>query len=198
MSKPTIVGHIVIWVEGYRNAIATAYRLNVPDDSITGWAVGTGNHYCSREFVDKLQRFKEYDDAIAWIDRRRRRAPHERFQLVYLRENPGRVNQMDAVSSLDEILEIDRRAAVEEAVREEQRKAVRRELFPFHEELSRCFGGAKAMRLAAFILEVRAQGADAVRDKSRATYYRYKKDLEIAGITIDAAEAVNSGLAGSA
>lgn len=180
MTKETFNGFIAIWIDGYRNSISTAARLNFSEDDLDGWALGTRNHYCSRHAFDKLQRFTSFDDAVTWIDAHRRKRPHERFQLIYVMERLGG-RDLVPVATLDEILKLDEDARVAES----HRKAWLHTVLPYFEELTARYGARKAGRLGTFILSLRKEGIEAVQKASRATFYRAKKDLEDAGLPLE-------------
>lgn len=171
-------GHIFIYVDGYRNALPTAFEINVPQHSWEGWAVGV-HRYCSRAYLEKMRRFESFDEAVAYIDKQRRKRPHERFQLMYCPEEslPGHLHP---VSSLDEILQIDQQVLQERTLRREWVD----EMLPALEQLKKFYKAGKAARLSMFLREVQEKGVASVRANAKSSFYKAVKDLHAAGVTL--------------
>lgn len=82
-------GDILIYVGGYRVDDFRCIEHNFPDGfpspTAGGWAVGNNarDRYCSRMALDKIRWFRDYDEAVRYIEAKRRKRENERFQLVY-------------------------------------------------------------------------------------------------------------------
>lgn len=174
-------GYLTIHVGGYR--LKSSYTIHVfsngtesysiPDrrlptevhspDTLAwaehGWAVGdnTRDRFCKWAAHDKVRRFLDYDEAVAFIHRLRqkRKARQEVYTLVYFpRTESGSVERFP-VSSLDEIVAFDEKTDAEYAVRQKRQQ----EVFPELDRLREHFGAAAGSRLSLLLAQLRSDGA---------------------------------------
>jgi hypothetical protein len=176
MDGKEFAGDLLIFVEGYMQKDFRCIEINSTDDFFwsTGWAVGDNSRgrYCSRQATDKIRKFREFDEAVRYIEARRRKRPKERFFLVYLLGNTW-----TRVSSLDEILAIDAAAAGEVRSEPSERSRQRSILLGLGHSM------AMANRLVFYLEEVREEGEAAANARlSRATLSRYARLLKEAGL----------------
>jgi hypothetical protein len=188
---PPFRGSLFIYVDGYSVDDFRCGELNLghkfsqpePDQMywyLEGWAVGDNSRdrYCSRNAKDKIRHFKSYDDAVEYIQRKRKKRPKERFSLVY---EVG--NQARKISLLDEILAIDAEIEADENARKESHE----NHYPGFEILSQKVGRVVAFNAAELLGLLRNEGEEAAKARfSRATFYRLKGILKEAGLLADA------------
>ena len=180
-------GDILIYVDGYRVEDWRCIEHNDPEGfpapHAAGWAVG-GNprdRYCSRLAADKLRRFKDYDEAVAYIQAKRRKRKDERFQLIYQLGD-----SFHEVSLLDDILAIDAAAdaanETERAIRAELKKEYDKD-FPGLDELRKVATGRTAFAASDLLGRIRNVGlVEARKSYPKASFYRLLKVLRQAGL----------------
>lgn len=174
MAEKEFAGDLLIFVEGYEQKDFRCIEINSTDDFFwsTGWAVGDNSRgrYCSRQATDKIRKFREFDEAVRYIEARRRKRPKEKFFLVYLLDNTW-----TRVSSMDEILALD--AAAVKVKPEPSERSRQRDIL-----LGLGHSMAMANRLVFYLEEVREEGEAVANARlSRATLFRYGKLLKEAG-----------------
>lgn len=178
-SGPDFAGGLMIFVEGYRQDDHRCWEHNEPDDyfwGAKGWAVGDNDRgrYCSRQSVHKIRKYRRFDDAVRYIEARRRKRPKETFFLVY-----ALGNRWDRVSTMDEILALDAAAAGAEVMAagpSGYARNVARLCELGHSRL-------QASRLAGYLRDIRQDGEDAASaGMSRSTRMRYAQMLKQAGL----------------
>lgn len=171
-------GDLVVFVDGYQQQDFRCLEINSGDDFFWehGWAVGDNDRgrYCSRRAVDKIRKFALFDDAVRYIEIRRRKRPKERFFLVYILGN----NWL-RVSTLDEILAIDavQASAAAAAAEPSERMRQRTRLIDMGCSFS------MANKLVYYLEVLREEGeAAANAGVSHATRMRYRQLLRDAGL----------------
>lgn len=187
-----LLGHFVVYIDGY---IVRDYRCedhNFPAEypwekrmftTEGGWAIGDNarNRPCAR-LHKRIRKFTAYDEAVSAIDARRRKYPHESHQLIY--RIPDQREEW-RVGSLDEALAIDaklRAAAVEQ---ERIRRVIWADEYPERERLTERYGKRAGFMLSEFLGFIRKHGFDQAISEagfSRSTAYRYRRQIEEAGI----------------
>lgn len=176
---PEFAGDLMIFVEGYGQDDHRCWELNEPDGFFwgdRGWAVGDNDRgrYCSRQAVHKIRKYRRFDDAVRYVEVRRRKRPKETFFLVY-----ALGNDWTRVSGMDEILALDAAAAgavVRAAGPSEYARNVARLCELGHSIL-------QARRLAGYLRDIREDGENAASaGMSRSTRMRYARLLEQAGL----------------
>lgn len=182
-----IEGHILIYVDGYRVKDWRCIEHNDPEGfpapHAAGWAVGDNprDRYCSRLATEKLRRFKDYDEAVAYIQAKRRRRKNERFQLIYQLGD-----SFHEVSLLDDILAIDVAAAAaketERAIRAELKKEYEKD-FPGLDALREVTTSRTAIAASDLLGKIRNVGlVEARKAYPKASFYRLLKVLREAGL----------------
>lgn len=181
-------GDLLIYVDGYKVEDWRCIIHNHPEDifpfpEAAGWAVGDNprDRYCSRLSVDKLRRFKSYDEVVAYIQAKRRKRRSERFQLVYQLGNA-----FHEVSTLDDILAVDaaavRERAALQALHAEQLKEFDKN-FPDLDELRKVTTNRTALAASELLGVIREKGIDQARATvPKASFYRLLKLLRQAGL----------------
>jgi hypothetical protein len=122
-------GHILIYVDGYRVEDWRCIPHNYPEDTFpfpdnSGWAVGDNprDRYCSRLATDKIRRFKDYEEAVRYVFEKQRKWKRQRFQLIYQLDT-----SFHEVSTLGDILAIDKAFDDEQRAIKQHREMLRRE-----------------------------------------------------------------------
>lgn len=198
-------GHLVIHVGGFKynhshtvvittteyGSMAIPDRLvparkhdpGSPEWMTEGWAVGDNarDRFCKWYSPKPKMKFKDYDEAVAFIHRMRqkRKARREDYTLVYVLKGADNNEQYHPVSFLDEILAIDREYEDAKAARED----AYRNNFPEIDALMERHGPAMAYRLSLLLAAIRKDGMQkTLEGMSRATFYRYVARLRNAGL----------------
>lgn len=187
-SDESFKGHILIYVDGFKVNDWRCIEHNHPEDifpfpEASGWAVGDNprDRYCSRLSTDKLRRFKDYDEAVRYVFEKRRKRKNERFQLMYQLGNA-----FHAVSTLDEILAIDKAHDDEQKAIEAQRAQLRAEFdkdLPGLDALQKVTGRQTAYAASELLKKMQDEGvATAKASIPASSYYRLVKALRAAGL----------------
>lgn len=178
MDERDFAGDLVIFVDGYQQKDFRCLEINSGDDFFweNGWAVGDNDRgrYCSRRAVDKIRKYRRFDDAVRYIETRRRKRPKERFFLVYvLGNNWTRVSSMDEILALDAV-----QAGVEVASAEpSERMRQRTKLM----EMGCSF--SMANKLVHYLEVLREEGETAANAGiGPSTHMRYRQLLREAGL----------------
>lgn len=182
---PTFHGHLMIFIEGYainefRCVDHNESHPNSIDYFVRGYAVGDNptNRPCARSSYNKIKKFHDYDEAVALIDRRRRKNPRERYQLIYEVENLRRL-----VSSLDEILAVDADLDAHKAETKRIQKELRDRDLPGLDILEQTHDSRTALNAAMLLGIIRNKGMDAAKQSTgKSTFYRLVKILRTAGL----------------
>lgn len=182
-SGPDFRGALMIFVEGYGQNDHRCWEMNQPDNYFwgdRGWAVGDNDRgrYCSRQAVNKIRRYERFDDAVRYIELRRRKRPKEQFFLVYVLGN-----NWNRVSTMDEILALDAAAAVNASAEPSERsRRVSRLRELGH---SRVLAG----KMVDYLEVLREEGeAPANAGIGKSTLMRYRRLLREAGMMDGARE----------
>ena len=185
-------GHILIYVYGYKMDDWRCLEHNHPTRSFpyphdSGWAVGNNprDRYCSRAAEDKLRRFTDFDEAVKYIFDKRQKRKKERFELAY---ELG--NTVYEVSSLDELLAIDKALEDENKSLDEQRKILLDQAareYPGLDVLRGRVSNKIAYRASELLKSIQDNEAEVAKSGySKKTYYRYMKILREAGLLVKA------------
>jgi len=179
MSEREFAGDLMVFVDGYQQQDFRCIEINSGDDFFwsNGWAVGDNSRgrYCSRQSLDKIRRFKHFDDAVRYIETRRRKRPKERFFLVYVLGNTWlRVSSLDEILATDAVAAATNASAVGPSVRTRERNKLM--------DVGCSLGMANKV---LYYLEVLREKGEAAADAgvSRATRMRYRSLLKEAGLT---------------
>ncbi len=219
MEEHSLRGYLVIFVDGYKYTYRnTVYFIShegknyeVPDRLMpaevheigsmewwtTGWAVGdnTRDKFCSRCGPKPLKRFFDFDEAVKYIEVRQRKAKRLQFVLVYVTKDRLGKDRRDVVRSSDDISRIVNRNAKEVEGYQKwiaQQRAETKAIYPELELLQTHFGHMKALGLAVFLASMRKDGKDKVLSSmSKATFYRYRKELAAIGIELPGSESAS-------
>lgn len=181
-------GDILIYVDGFRVNDWRCSEHNHPEDifpfpEASGWAVGDNprDRYCSRLSTDKLRRFTDYDEAVRYVFEKQRKRKNERFQLMYVLGNA-----FHAVSTLDDILAIDKRHDDEQRAIEARRSQLRAEFdkdLPGLDALQKVTGRHTAFAASELLKKIQDQGIEAAKASLKiSSYYRLVKALRAAGL----------------
>lgn len=175
---PDFSGDLMIFVDGYGQDDWRCWEHNEPDDYFWidhGWAVGANERgrYCSRRAVGKIRKYRNFDDAVRYIEARRKKRPKERFFLVYVVGD-----RWDRVSTMDEILALDAAAG-----RMQGKAPVPSELMLRIARLRELgHSWALASRMSHYLLTLQEEGEEAASaGLSRSTLLRYRRLLREAG-----------------
>lgn len=207
-----LLGYLVIYVDGYKlvdkylvhgfsngqNTITVPDRLMPPPDFEVGsdewwwdgWAVGDNarGRLCKRQGVKPLRKFKEYDEAVAYMFARQRKHKDQRHTLVYVTVGLLGKEKWEVVHSLDDVLAIDVRvgaAIAELEAAEAWQRAQTEANFPALRALQEKYGRSQGWALAYFHKELREKGTEAVKaSMATSSYYRQLKRLREAGIDV--------------
>lgn len=209
---PALRGYLVIYVDGYKmvdkylvhvfkegeNTITAPDRLMPPPDYevgegdwwYDGWAVGDNarGRLCKRYGVKPLRRFKDFDEAVAYMFARQKKHRDQRHTLVYVTTGVAGKETLEVVRSLDDIDAVEARIADEiaanEAVFAEYRAKTDAE-YPHLRTLQAKHGMSAGWRLSDFLKDVREKGAEAVKaSMATSSYYRQIKRLREAGVDV--------------
>ncbi len=154
------------------------------------WAVGDNPRarLCKPSSGKPLLKFSDFDEAVNFVFRRQQKHKKQQHALVYIARDALGKDRYDIVRSLDDIAVVD---AARDDERQEQAelKAAQAarldEIFPHLEQLRDLFGNTKATRIAHTIGDIRKSGIDAARAAMpRASWYRFLKDVQQAGIKL--------------
>lgn len=178
VEEPEFAGELMIFVEGYGQDDHRCWEHNEPDNYFwgdRGWAVGDNDRgrYCSRQAVHKIRKYRKFDDAVRYIEVRRRKRPKETFFLVY-----ALGNRWDRVSTMDEILALDAAAAgrVQKVEPSERMLCIAR-----LRELGHSW--ALASRMSHYLITLQEEGEEAASAGiTRPTLMRYRRLLRDAGL----------------
>lgn len=212
MEELILRGHLVIYVDGYKyhykglthfveqdkKLFAVPDTLMPPPDHEVdsmqwweeGWAIGDNptNRPCSRFGIKRLKKFKNWDDAVSFVYARQRKYKKQKHTLVYVVKNAFNKEIGHVVRSTDEIAAIDaeiNKEAKEIAVAQQKQIDERNARYPELDLLRQNFGSMKAWTMAEFLHEYRTKGRDHIAATvSRATMYRYIRELKVLGIEI--------------
>lgn len=192
MSKEaTFKGDILIYVDGYTMEDWRCLEHNHPTRSFpypheSGWAVGNNprDRYCSRVAEDKIRRFADFDEAVNYVFLKRRKRKKERFQLAYQLEKT-----VYEVSSLDEILAIDKALDDEQTRLNDQRAALRQQAaldYPGLDVLLKLVSTTSAYTASELLKSIQDKGLCVAKSLfPKSSYYRYMKILRGAGLLGD-------------
>ena len=174
-------GNLLIEIENYKVDDMRCRELNDPDRFwAPGWLIGDNARDRPCGDARKARRFKNYDEAAAFIYQKQKKQKKWRFTLLY---ETGNFKQ--PVSSLDEILAID---AQQEADANEQKriqKESRDRDMPELDRLEEKYGWKLGVQLAMFLGTIRNDGVEAAKAQgSTSTFYRLKKLLKEAGVEV--------------
>lgn len=180
-------GDILIYVDGYCVDDFRCIEHNLPDGfpspTAGGWAVGNNarDRYCSRMALDKVRRFEGYDEAVRYIEIKRRKRKNERFQLIY---HLGK--HFHKVSTLDDILLIDEEAGTEKALEAAWRARLKGECeeeYPELDTLKKVASRNMAFSASELLGIIRKDGVEAARKRyAKDSYYRLLRVLRDAGL----------------
>jgi hypothetical protein len=214
MSEETINtalrGYLVVFVDGYKVRFANTVhifsdgekRVSVPDRLLPavqheidsrlwwedGWAVGENSRdrLCGRFGGKTLKQFNDFDDAVAFVYRRRQKFKSHQHTLVYVVKDHSGRGQMHVVRSLDEIEDVHLRLEKERQEKKhesESRDKQLNERYPWLNRLEKLYGRKKAWQLSMFLDEIKQKGKPAVMDTmAKSSWYRIKKELAAAEI----------------
>ena len=186
--EPAFKGDVLIYVYGYSMHDWRCLEHNHPSRSFpypheSGWAVGNNprDRYCSRVADDKIRRFKDFEEAVKYIFDKRQKRKNEHFQLAYELEKT-----VYEVSSLDEVLAIDKAIEDEKKSLEDQRKMLRERAareYPGLDVLRKRVSNTIAFRASELLKSIQDNGAEVAKSGfSKHSYYRYMKILREAGL----------------
>lgn len=205
-----LVGHLVIYVDGYKmyhknlwHGIAQdGKHYLVPDKAMppddvergsqewwhNGWAVGDNarGRLCLRFGNKPLLSFKDYDEAVAYIEARQPKHKQQRHTLVYVSKTIGGREIYDIVHFLDDILAIDaerKKEIQEQKDYEAVQRARQAEQYPELAKLREKFGSSKALSLADLLRCVRVGTPDdTLVPLSKSNRYRMLRELREMGL----------------
>jgi hypothetical protein len=178
-----IKGHILIAIKGYEVEDMRCIELNRPEgfwQGDVGWLVGDNAKDRPCGDPSKARRFKNYDDAVAYIYNKQKKHKKWIFNLLYEVDN-----RTQKVSTVDEILSIDAMIEAEKNENDQMRKECRDRDMPELEMLEAKYGWKNGVRLALLLGIIRNNGIDAAKQgSSTSTFQRLKKMLNDAGIKV--------------
>lgn len=187
-SDESFKGYILIYVDGFQVHDWRCIEHNYPEDvfpfpEAAGWAVGDNprDRYCSRLSTDKLRRFTDYDEAVRYVFEKRRKRKNERFQLMYVLDN-----NFHAVSTLDDILAIDKAHDEDQQAIAAQRAQLQAEFdkdLPGLNALQKVTGRHTAYAASELLKKMQDDGIEAAKASiPTSSYYRLVKVLRAAGL----------------
>lgn len=193
-SDETFKGDILVYVDGYKVEDWRCMPHNNPEDTFpfpeaSGWAVGDNprDRYCSRLAADKIRRFKNYDEVVRYVFEKGRKWKSQRFQLMYqVNHALSDVPTFHEVSTLDEILAIDKLGEDERRAFEARRKELQAEYdkeYPGIKVLQGVVGRHTAFAASALLGAIQRDGLDMVKSAhSQSSFYRLVKILRQVGL----------------
>jgi len=116
---------------------------------------------------DKIRRFKDFEEAVKYIFDKRQKRKNERFQLAY---ELGKT--VYEVSSLDEVLAIDKALEDETKSLDDQRKMLRERAareYPGLDVLRERVSNTIAYRSSELLKSIQDNGAEGARSNSNST-----------------------------
>lgn len=210
-----MLGHIVIYVDGYK--VSSRYEVQVfPVDGGTvlapsrlcppeiqpigspswwheGYAVGDNSRYrlCKRAGDKPLLKFGDFDEAVDFVWKRQRRFKNQTHTLVYIVDHSNYRHTKEVIYSLDELMSVDDRLLAEKSALDDLRKLLVKE-HPYRALLIERYGESYGWKLAVFLNRIQRGGLEAARGSvSRATFYRYRDMLKEVGISVTVEERSN-------